>query len=554
MLMVIPCPRCRHPLDIPKPAPEQVRCGACGAVIKNASGKLPLKALVVPLDQALYQGKPVPVAAFAPAPTPRGEVLRTPRVPEPGSPPRGNRGLVIGIVAGVLLLTVAGLILLLSNISFILSGPAQTQPTTPPIGIDLKTHPSESAKKRPNPGKKRSNPLDDPQVKKAVDAGVAYLRKRLPITPDRNAGEVALMGLTLLECQVPATHPDIQELAKLIRFNASNMTTTYSAAPTIMFLDRLHKDDQLKQTTETDRDRQIREEDRKHIRMLALRLATGQIPSQYIWGYVIPKLDEQEEEKLLSALRGNFENIQGRGREGGDLSNSQFAALGLWVAHNKYDMPVTGPLQKTGELLRNRQNDDGSWSYQPGSTRLHIDSGTCAGLILLALSRAVADETQAESFRKDPVVVKALDHLDKVIKKNKIETTTVNGTEEKKVPQLGKPSNGNTYGLFDAYGDLYFLWALERMAVILDLEKIGDEDWHSWGTQIILASQKGDGRWSELPDPARDVPGTCFALLFLMRANLFPELTDKLELALGSQPSLDLAYSGPPATPSRIEW
>ena len=36
--MIKPCPRCQHPLDIPLPLPEQLRCPKCGAVIKMKKG------------------------------------------------------------------------------------------------------------------------------------------------------------------------------------------------------------------------------------------------------------------------------------------------------------------------------------------------------------------------------------------------------------------------------------------------------------------------------------------------------------------------------------
>jgi len=88
----------------------------------------------------------------------------------------------------------------------------------------------------------------------------------------------------------------------------------------------------------------------------------------------------------------------------------------------------------------------------------------------------------------------------------------------------------------DNWGDLYFLWSLERMAVIYDLKKVGEFDWHEWGTDIILQAQTPDGSWKErFPG----LPDTCFALLFLKRANIVKDLTDKLRGALvqaGGQP------------------
>ena len=77
----------------------------------------------------------------------------------------------------------------------------------------------------------------------------------------------------------------------------------------------------------------------------------------------------------------------------------------------------------------------------------------------------------------------------------------------------------------------------------------GGEDWHAWGTKVILPHQEKAGSWSESPHgPLAD---TCFALLFLVRANLFQDLTDKLQaLAMAEGIRMDVA-AVPPAPGGR---
>ncbi len=114
---------------------------------------------------------------------------------------------------------------------------------------------------------------------------------------------------------------------------------------------------------------------------------------------------------------------------------------------------------------------------------------------------------------------KALGHLAEVINdpKNKVE------------PGMSKEQLKLGIRRFDADGDLYFLWTLERTALILDRPKIGDRDWYAWGRAFILANQnEADGSWQE---QWKGVPDTCFALLFLVQADLFRDLRDKLELS-----------------------
>jgi hypothetical protein len=69
----------------------------------------------------------------------------------------------------------------------------------------------------------------------------------------------------------------------------------------------------------------------------------------------------------------------------------------------------------------------------------------------------------------------------------------------------------------------YFLWTLERMAVIYNLELIGGKDWYTWGAELLVASQAVNGAWQgEFHQGGCD---TCFALLFLRRTNVAPDLT-----------------------------
>jgi hypothetical protein len=72
----------------------------------------------------------------------------------------------------------------------------------------------------------------------------------------------------------------------------------------------------------------------------------------------------------------------------------------------------------------------------------------------------------------------------------------------------------------------YFLWSLERVGVALDLKTIGGKDWYAWGADVLLANQGQDGSWQGQYPATVD---TCFALLFLKRANLASDLTALLK-------------------------
>ena len=68
--------------------------------------------------------------------------------------------------------------------------------------------------------------------------------------------------------------------------------------------------------------------------------------------------------------------------------------------------------------------------------------------------------------------------------------------------------------------------------MLYDLNTIDGKDWYGYGAQKLLKHQMGTGDW-----PSAYYPGvcphvnTCFALLFLKRSNLVPDLTLHLRLA-----------------------
>jgi hypothetical protein len=77
-----------------------------------------------------------------------------------------------------------------------------------------------------------------------------------------------------------------------------------------------------------------------------------------------------------------------------------------------------------------------------------------------------------------------------------------------------------------AWGDLYYLWSLERMAVAYDWKTLDGVDWYAWGADLLTSAQGDDGGWS---DAFPGVPDTCFALLFLKRANVAQSLTKQVK-------------------------
>jgi hypothetical protein len=73
-----------------------------------------------------------------------------------------------------------------------------------------------------------------------------------------------------------------------------------------------------------------------------------------------------------------------------------------------------------------------------------------------------------------------------------------------------------------------FLWSLERMAVVYDVKTIGKRDWYRWGAELLL--QRAKANPVNLWQGEYDIADTCFAILFLKRANVAEDLTRQLNL------------------------
>jgi len=438
-------------------------------------------------------------------------------------------------------------------------------------------------------------PLSPQQIKinEAVKRGVAYLKTRVrygsrlysdgePEGGDAHVGAVALAGLTLLECGVPPEDPALRQALFTVRTAAPRMTSTYCVAAAILFLDRVK--DRTGQPLDPG--------DPPLIRSMAFRLIAGQNVNGG-WTYYCQVLQPALERNLLAQLQanwfvpGNF-FVPGQMNMRDDNSIGQFATLALWTAR-RHGVPVQPSLRAVDWRYRKNQNGNGSWDYVVNFPSFR-DTSTCAGLIGLAVAHGVEDEEvrppgnfadkvqgkpAARDILEDPVVKKGLRYLGQVIgKKSNLsdeertrrhkhtadiesilaQMETASEFERKELKKrcdalkdlrLFRGGGGILFGA-DDMGDLYFLWSIERTAVIYDLKTIEGKDWYEWGSEIILANQDLDGSWRErFPG----VPDTCFALLFLKRANVVKDQTDKLRRLLAGG-----GVEGVPADPQNAPF
>jgi hypothetical protein len=421
------------------------------------------------------------------------------------------------------------------------------------------------AKLKPSPA-----PLPKPKLPKwsqqSIDSGVKFVKAHwknvggwtgdeLRMLETDPMGFPALTGLTLLECGVSPSDPAIADthnrVLALTHPPTGPAQRTYDIGLAILFLDRLGK-----------------KEDEKVIQNLALRLLVGQNPDGG-WPYTCPVVADTDEKLLLRFLQQNrlelrdlvrpeefLRAVAGQPKPGkgakpkakaksppplradqlppalrnlpavqqprvtpalpngagnrSDNSNTQFALLGLWIAQ-KHGVPMERTFNLVDQRFRQSQAPDGSWAYAPDYNPVP-PAMTCAGLLGLAVGHGSAQQVAlggrqagapagAEPSLSDPLIQKALKYLGQ---------------------HIGAPlPDPNTY----------YLWSVERVAVLYHLDTIGGKDWYSWGAKSLIASQREDGSWffNNVYTAQSPIIDTCFALLFLEKANFVPNLSDDLK-------------------------
>jgi hypothetical protein len=391
------------------------------------------------------------------------------------------------------------------------------------------------------------NPLpkaDQKKVNDAIDLGVRYLKLTQSRwgtwTLDKDnypVGYAALPGLTLLECGEEATDPAVKQAALFVRSGCAKVDRTYEIALAILFLDRLGD-----------------KKDRKIIQMLALRLIAGQTPTGG-WSYKCPILNARAHSQLLAVLQklNPTPPPEAKGGAGADKpaakkkppkvaipanlralsvlrdpstlilkdppdrlqepffgttdnSNTQFAILALWAAR-RHGVPMERSMKLMVRRYHTSQKADGGWAYRYtyGGGEGGGPAMNAVGLLGLAVGHGLAGEGRKGKPVNDPSIVKGFVALAR---------------------HIGEPA-GRMKDL--PMANLYFLWSVERVGVLYDLATVGKKDWYCWGAEILVANQKGDGNWDGGGYPGASKPlDTCLALLFLKRANLARDLTEKL--------------------------
>ena len=298
------------------------------------------------------------------------------------------------------------------------------------------------------------------QVNRAIDGGVAKIRSwqaadgsfDSKYKKDHPEGVTALALYALLKSGVTPDDPAVRKAVDWLRYRKP--TTVYGASLWILALDALG---------DPGKDPEVQ--------AVARWLEDAVVEKEGTWAY------SPESRKT-------------------DISNTQFAVLGLWAAERHGFKVKDGTW--SGLLLRIpvHQTEEGGFYYSTNrEPRIATGSRTGAGILILEIAAARADPERTENGplvrRAREVLKRAWDYMDRRF----IATSSFEGE----------------HAFRHDFSHAYYLWGIERIAAVAGRDRIGGKDWYREGAEVLVASQEKDGDWGSFHE-------TCIALLFLRRA------------------------------------
>lgn len=291
----------------------------------------------------------------------------------------------------------------------------------------------------------------DQALDRARPALVGHLKAADNITT--RSGELALLLLAAIHDGVPADDPVV--VSALRNLAARDVDQTYDCA----------------------------------LRILVLEVAP-QVPKRL-------ELAKDDTKELLKHRAANGAFHYGRKPSDWDLSNTQYAALGLRSAKAMGVAVDDDVWRKMARAVAAEQGSYGEFCYsERGAFGIAGNASmTAAGIAVLAICRQNLGDVA------------------------NLERSIARGWQwfERNAKTIGSPAEHWSY---------YFHYGLERAAILCDVEKVGTTDWYAVGARMLIDAQRPGGGWvsdtdgyrgPELAGGRGNAVPTAFAVLFLRR-------------------------------------
>jgi hypothetical protein len=199
----------------------------------------------------------------------------------------------------------------------------------------------------------------------------------------------------------------------------------------------------------------------------------------------------------------------------GDNSNSQYAALGLRACHDAGVILPKDPVQIARKWWIESQHDkDEDKGVATGGESPGVPRGWCYS------KQSVCSKNHRAYASMTAGAVGALAICDYILDQDRKKDAAIKSglawlNAHWSVTANEGPVEFDTSTKTEYY---YFLYALERAGMLLDVPKVGSHDWYGEGAPAILDAQKADGSWFGGAGRCNPTWDTCFAILFLKKA------------------------------------
>ena len=202
----------------------------------------------------------------------------------------------------------------------------------------------------------------------------------------------------------------------------------------------------------------------------------------------------------LVAVRNKNLKIWAYPDGGPDLSNTQYAILGLQAASRRGAKIPTNVWLDVLDYLERNQRESGGIAYNSGRSPSGSMTLAAIATALICMDEARGDRKfEAKSKTYEATLRRAFDWFGK---------------------RFSVDANADGDGDAMTVANLhYYLYGLERVGVLSNSKTIAGRDWYEEGSERLLSTQAGDGSWTA-PGSVDAASDTCFALLFLRRATV----------------------------------
>jgi len=232
----------------------------------------------------------------------------------------------------------------------------------------------------------------------------------------------------------------------------------------------------------------------------------------------------------------------------GDTSITQYALLGLWAAARAgIEIPVE-TWERCAQWHITKQRDDGGFAYHPFEPKggqnpeqsVSTATMSAAGSSnLLIIRRILFEDADMDSEIRPADAKKRFGVLERFIDEKTGPKKLVSRASTMKPAAIDKALKEGVKWTAAHFAErspnhekfyCYHLYCVERIAALMDVERLGSHDWYDEGAAELLFKQAPDGSWNDACTP---LASTALGLMFLTKATTTVVTPKKKLLLLG---------------------